>query len=682
MKYDSWNIAGYDTKLLGPIANSGISPLAGAVLLSRGYDTPEKASGFLKGTPLLDPFLLPDMEIAADRVRQAVRQKETVAIYGDYDVDGITATCLMTEFIRDLGLSCVYYIPSRIDEGYGLNALAITRLCNQGVNLIITVDCGVTAIEEIELAKSLGMDVIVTDHHECAKLLPGAAAVVNPHRQDSRYPSPHLAGVGVAFKLACAVSGDEETLLSKYCDLLCLGTIADVMPLTGENRMMVCRGISALKTTKRAGLRMLIKESGVEKISSDTVSFFLAPRINAAGRMGKADEAMALLLETDEEEAWNQARVLCALNQERRRIEQEICDEAENMLAQNPQEGIIVLASENWHQGVVGIVASRLSQKYRRPCFLICLEGDLGKASARSWGGFNIYAALEESSSLLEAYGGHEMAAGFTIARDQIGAFREKIQEFMSRQERAVSDSLQIDCSIEDPELLSFENIKGLDILDPCGSGNPQPLFFMDRAVVESVLPVGGGKHLKLRISKAGKSFDAIFFSMTALQSGVAEGDLVELAFCPQINEFRGKCTVQLQLTDIRPEQGALAVMNLEFGLYQKHASGCRLDEREAKALTPAREEFAAVWRYLKIHAANGQMKEELGCLSRKIARAAGLSCSLMRTRICLDVFEEHRLIYLQTDGNFVHIQLSRNIKKVDLEKSRILIDLANQKRR
>ena len=627
LKYGTWNVSSYRPADVRVMVEAGFSPLTAAVMCSRGYTELNAARDFLAANePLSDPFTLLDMDKAARRVRRAIDRREQICVFGDYDVDGITATCLLTDFLRRQGARVVSYIPARLEEGYGLNEMALHSLREQNVQLIVTVDCGITANDEAALCRALGMELVITDHHECKSELPEAVAVVDPHRLDQPQPASELAGVGVAFKLACAIGGDTASLLREYCDFLCLGTVADVMPLTGENRTMVAEGLKSLENPKRVGLAALMAECGVGhgRITAGTIGYTLAPRINAAGRMGQVDVATELFLTTDAQRAVELAAELCRMNRKRQEIEAEIYREAASMLPTGGRPEAIVLASERWHQGVVGIVASRLAEEYNCPAFLICLDGDKGKASSRSHGGFNLFAAMRTLSPLLESYGGHELAAGFTIRRENIDAFRAQITE-LARAFRASGEcqsALEIDCEIP-PRLLTLENVAALDELEPCGVGCPRPVLALRGFRVEELTEVGGGKHLRLRLTSGRHSWVAIFFSTTARLAAVSVGDRVDLAFTPQINEYRGQRMVQLNLVDIRPDESARSAQDEARTLYARHRAGDALSMAEAEELLPCRKDFIAVWRYLTAHAENGWLQEEAGCLSRKIARYA-----------------------------------------------------------
>ena len=682
MKYGSWNVSSYESEAVNRLCAAGFSPLAARVLCSRGYATPEAAAAFLRcDVPLYDPFLLRDMEPAVDRIQKALWRDEKIAVYGDYDVDGITATCLLVSFLRRRGGQCVSYIPGRLEEGYGLNEAAIRQLHREHVDLIVTVDCGITATQEAKLCRTLGIDLIITDHHECKQELPEACAVIDPHRPDRTYPHADLSGVGLAFKLAAALCGNQKQLLEEYGDFVCLGTIADVMNLRGENRTFVSVGLRVLARARRVGIAALLKECGCEadRITASTVGYVLAPRINAAGRMGKVELATELFLTDDPSCAAKKASALCWLNRQRQTIEGEIYRDAVSRLGQDAAPGAIVLAGENWHQGVVGIVASRMAEEYACPTFLICLDGEKGKASSRSYGGFNLFAGLTTLSPLLESYGGHELAAGFTIRRDKIDAFRAEITRLATAFAASgdAKSALEIDCDVS-PQLLTLENVEALSQLEPCGNGCPRPVFCMEQLRIEQLSEVGGGKHLRLRLRlDDGQSNTAIFFSTTARQAAVALGDYVDIAFTPQINEFRGMRTVQLNLVDLRPCRKEREANQQEAAAFSRCHQRQPISAEEARLLYPSRAEFIMVWQYLISHNTNGILVENAECMCRKISSSAGRACSLMRTRVCLEAFHELGLIELLPHPKYLHIHITSDGTKVDLNQSSVLRYLA-----
>ena len=403
MKFEKWQIPTVSAEAVRRLTEAGYPYLVSAVLVSRGITTAADAAAFLaqEHSLIYDPRLMRDMDRAVGRISRALADGERMAVFGDYDVDGITATVILVDYLKNRGADCLHYIPRRIEDGYGLSCDAIAALRKKGVSLLITVDCGITGVEEVAFARFLGMDVVITDHHECKETLPDAVAVVDPHRPDCSYPFKHLAGCGVALKLVLALAGPdrEEALVSRYCTLAAVGTVADVMQMSGENRTLVSRGLASIDHSDFIGLHALLQEAGLSEkaVTSVQIGFVLAPRINAAGRMGEADKAAELLLSSDPAEAARLARELCALNRERQSVEQEIYAQALEMIEHLPEEEryALVLSSDAWHQGVVGIVASRLSEKYACPSFMIHLSDGVGKGSCRSWGGFNLFAALE-----------------------------------------------------------------------------------------------------------------------------------------------------------------------------------------------------------------------------------------------------------------------------------------------
>lgn len=562
MKYEKWDISEPSPEATEVLCRGGIPPLVAHILSARGTDGLDDAISLLNGepNPFHDPFLMSGMEEAVIRIKQAIERNEHVAIYGDYDADGITASCLLGSYLCSRGLErCNIYIPDRVDEGYGLNQPAIKNLARTGVTLIVTVDCGVTAVDEAEFAKALGVDLIITDHHECMDALPAAAAVINPRRPDCAYPYKSLSGVGVAFKLVCAMEKDRppEDLLEVYGDLVALGTIADVMPVTGENRSLIRHGMDTIRNGTRPGLHKLINECGIkpEKLKCSNISYLIAPRINAAGRMGRVSCAVALLLENDPYKATSLAEELCRMNIERRQLEKEIHDNALELLESQPPGLPIVLASEGWSPGVVGIVAARLAEQYRVPAVMVCLSEGKGKGSCRSFGGFNIFDALSHCSDVLDGFGGHALAAGMSIDAPRLGEFRQRLWDYYQSgraSEFPAQNTLNIDLSLNDPGLLTMPNVESLSTMEPYGAGNLQPLLCIENAELAGIYAIGGGAHTRLRIRKARETFDCVFFSVGESELGLNPGNRVDIAFSPQINEYKGKKSVQLVLQDVR----------------------------------------------------------------------------------------------------------------------------------
>ena len=675
MKFQKWHIADPHPEAAARLTAAGYPCLVSAVLASRGIGTAEEAAAFLEHEQRLtySPFLMADMDKAVARVQQALADHEKIAVFGDYDVDGITATCILVDYLQGRGADVVHYIPRRIEDGYGLSCDAIEGLYRKGARLLITVDCGITGVEEVDFANSLGMDVVITDHHECKETLPRAAAVVDPHRPDCPYPFKHLAGCGVALKLALALGGPdrEEALFSRYCTLAAIGTVADVMQMSGENRTIVSRGLAAIEHSDFIGLHALLKEAGLagREITSVQIGFVLAPRINAAGRMGAADKAAELLLCSDPAEAERMARDLCALNRERQNVEQTIYSQAEEMIARLPDRdrSALVLESSRWHQGVVGIVASRLSEKYSRPSFMIHLNGATGKGSCRSWGGFNLFAALESCKDLLLGFGGHELAAGFTIEEGNIPAFRQRMNDYARsfRGGEAPVSVLDVDVAITHPSAVTLEELEALSALEPYGSGNARPVFCLLGATLLRTQNVGQNRHLKLRLGKGSAQFDGIFFSTVAEDCGCKAGDRVDAAFYLQINEFRGSRTVQLQMVDLRPSLCASGREQESLDLTARCTMHQPIPARDARRLLPTRDQFAAAWRFLERTVPEDGLTAGWLPLLRALAAELGRAEPFPRAALCLAVFAERGLLTMERQEDDVTIRLHRGQKVV-----------------
>ena len=686
MKFQKWNIPPARKDAVAALMDDGYPYLVAAVLASRQVTTGEEAAVFLERDQFLthSPFLMKDMDRAVERINTALERREKIAVFGDYDVDGITATCIVADYLRSRGAACLHYIPRRMEDGYGLGNEALLSLHQQGVSLVVTVDCGITGVEEVAYAAALGLDLVITDHHECREELPAAKAVVDPHRPDCTYPFPHLAGCGVALKLVLALGGPdrEEALFSRYCTLAAIGTVADVMPMSGENRTIVSRGLATIEHSDFLGLHALLKESGLagKPITSVQIGFVLAPRLNAAGRMGAADLAADLLLTDDAQQAQTLARELCELNRERQNVEQSIYAQALEMAEALPEEqrSALVLASPQWHQGVVGIVASRLSEKCSCPSFMIHLSGGVGKGSCRSWGGFNLFAALEHCSDLLLGFGGHELAAGFTIREENIPAFRERMNDCARTYcggEAPVS-SLDIDVCIDRPGSITLQEVEALDLLEPYGSGNTRPVFCLRGVTLESLQSVGQNRHLKLRLSKGSAQFDAIFFSACAQTCGVAAGNRVDAVFYLQVNEFRGSRSVQLQMIDLRPSLCPSGREEESLRLAQRCMKGEKLLPRDAVRLLPSREQCASLWRsLLRAVPEEGLQAYYLPCL-RELAGSLPGAEPFLRAAFGLEIFAERGLLDLTHTGDEVFLRVNRQSAKVCLENSAYLRQL------
>ena len=536
----------------------GISNLLAKILVNRNLTKKEDIDLFLKPTrhDFHNPYLMPDMALAVDRIIKAINNKEKILIYGDYDVDGITSITVVKNFLLERGANVTQYIPNRLNEGYGLNKDAIKKISDDGINLIITVDCGISGIEEVDYANSLGLEVIVTDHHEVGEVLPNAIAVVDAKRKDSTYPFRELAGVGVGFKLIQAIAQRlelEEKEYLKYLDIVCIGTISDIVPLVDENRVIAKLGLKLVEVTKNVGLKALLEASGYKKIDSFTVSFGLAPRINACGRMGKEKEALNLFLTQDENEAKKIALRLNEYNKERQDIEKRIYEDAVNNIEKSEKnKQVLVLGSEKWHHGVIGIVASKITDLYFKPSILICFEEDEGKGSGRSIPGFDLYESLTNCSENLEKFGGHSMAVGVTLKKENFEKFKEEFEKYA--QNSNICDIIPI-IKIDEEITLEDINIKAveeLNMLEPFGEANKMPLFMYKNLKIHSIRTLSEGKHIKLALKDNNFYIDSIGFNLGHLAEEYQIGDKVDVVGSLEINRFNGRESVQINLKDLR----------------------------------------------------------------------------------------------------------------------------------
>lgn len=555
-----WEINEENKQLIDKISNEfNISKLVANIIVNKGLTESNEIEVFLnpRRSDFHDPFLMPDMEIATSRIIKAINNEEKVAIYGDYDVDGITSSTVLKRFLKDRGLETDVYIPNRLNEGYGLNEEAIREISEKGYTLIVTVDCGITGNKEIELANSLGIETVVTDHHEPAEKLPKALAVVDCKRKDNKYPFNGLAGVGVAFKLIQAISiklGIKEEEYLKYLDLVCVGTISDIVPLVDENRTISKLGLRLVKQTRNVGLKVLLDSIGYQRIDSNTISFGVAPRINACGRMGHEKEALQLFLTNNIEEAKKITQNLNQYNLERQEIEKRIFNEVQEMM-QNPEEQklpCIVLGGENWHHGVIGIVSSKITDMYFKPSILLCFEDNLAKGSGRSIQGFDLHEALEECSTYIKQFGGHSMAVGITIEKNNFEKFKEELEEYGTRKNvDSIVPVIKIDEKIQLQDI-SIKDIKDLELLEPFGEGNKMPLFQISNLKIESIRALSEGKHLKMTLKDDNKFIDTIGFNMGSLSSEYPIGTKIDVVGNLEINNYKGMENIQVNLKDIR----------------------------------------------------------------------------------------------------------------------------------
>ena len=554
-----WECYAVDENKVNELVNKfGISGILARILVNKNITQKDEIDLFMNPTrkDFHNPFLMPDMEIIVDRVLQAIEQKEKIMIYGDYDADGITSITVLKSFLEERGLEVASYIPNRLDEGYGLNKTALKKIYDDGYRLIITVDCGISGIEEVDYANSLGMEVLITDHHEPAETLPKAVAVVDAKRKDNKYPFNQLEGVGVVFKLIQAISIKldlEEKEYLKYLDIVCIGTISDIVPLIDENRVIAKLGLKLIAQTKNIGLKALLEVIGFKNIDSTTISFGVAPRINACGRMGDEQVALDLFLEKDYDKAKELAIKLNEYNIERQTIEKSIFDEATEKIEKNEKDkACIIVGSEGWHHGIIGIVASKVTEMYFKPSILICFEGNDGKGSGRSIPGFDLHDALTECSDYLEKFGGHSMAVGVTVSRDKFELFKNKFEEYAKSHDiDKIIPVINIDSELSLKDI-DIDSVKSLQKLEPYGEANKMPVFMIRNLKINSIRALSEGKHLKLTLKDDGYMINAIGFNMGNLSNEYLIDDKVDVIGNLDINSFNGNDSIQLILKDIR----------------------------------------------------------------------------------------------------------------------------------
>jgi single-stranded-DNA-specific exonuclease len=702
---------------------NNISEISASLLYNRGFHTAEDASRFLNFNDVVmhSPLLLKDVEKAVARISEALENNERIAIFGDYDVDGVTSVTMLYLYLHNLGADIGYYIPNRIGEGYGLSREAINLLHNKGVSLIITVDTGITAVDETEYAKSLGIDIVITDHHECQEIIPDAAAVVNPHQSDCQYPFKSLAGVGVIFKVICAFEiinfGDRnneaeavKSIYYRFADLAAIGTIADVMPIIDENRIIVKFGLEMITKTKRIGLLALMEAASLgsnpnvravvpdnkpkaekqRKINSTYIGFTIAPRINAAGRISSASKAVELLLADDVDTAWELAYELCEINYQRQVEENKIADEAykniENELDLNSQN-VIVIEDDEWLQGVVGIVSSKVTEKYGLPSILISFDGaangvqsglDLGKGSGRSIKGFNLVDALSHSKDTLVKYGGHELAAGLTVRRKDVDAFRTKINEYANQilTEEDLCYTIEADREINISSA-TLDLAKELSILEPFGNMNPTPNFIMRNLKVLRAYLIGGGNHTKFVLEQNGLTINAVMFHRSYLALNIKENDVIDVLFTLEVNKFNNTESVQMILQDVKLSDDYISYFKDETALYQSFNMGEAID---ADDIIPTREDFVTVYTLLRkeFRIGNDMMTETE--IYHMLSAQKSPHIRLAKLKIILDILNELKICTVrEVSPGIYQYDIYFNSEKTNIEKSSILKKLKNQ---
>ena len=708
-----------DTAIRNLAKETGLSSILSTLLYTRGYRTASEVQGFFRqeAACLHDPFLLSDIVPAVERIALALERGERIAIYGDYDVDGVTSVSLLYLYLKSRGADVGYYIPSRMREGYGLSKPAIDRLKERGVELMITVDTGITAIEEVAYAKSLGIEIVVTDHHECREELPKACAVVNPHRADDRYPFKELAGVGVVFKLVCAFEMTQcrkagfsemegvERICREYADLVAIGTVADVMPVVDENRLIIAFGLKLLENTKRPGLRALMdaasgnrnehtKYPKKRKINSSFIGFTIAPRMNAAGRVSNASIAVELLLAEQEREAVALAEQLCELNLTRQVEENRISELAYQKIDQTfdpKNDRVIVIDDDTWQQGIIGIVSSRITEKYGLPSILISFDGatngvptqsDVGKGSGRSIKGMNLVEALIDSEDLLARFGGHELAAGLSIQRSNIDAFRRKINAYAASclSEEALSVSLDADYEVQMQDL-TMTLAREISAMEPFGASNPIPNLILRDLHIVRVIPLAGGKHTKLILEKDGTEMVGLWFGTTPTQMPFEVGNLVDVLFQLNINEFQNTVSLQLIIQDIHFSESYVQEYLRHAERYEEIRAGAEYTEEEQ--VLPCRDDIAVVYTALRREYRMGHSVFPLRRLLSMLHVQGARELNYIKLKFIIRIMQELQICGITETSEDVYVfEFRYQPTKTNIEKSSILRKLKTQLRK
>ena len=720
-KEKKWNIRQKDassSQAVSKIASElHLHTVVAQLLYDRGYQTPEAARQFVRMETemLCNPMQLKDIEKALDRIELAIAQNHKILIYGDYDVDGVTSVCTLFLYLKSVGAEVQYYIPSRSGEGHGVSCASIEKFAKEGVKLIITVDTGITAIEEVEFAKTIGVDFIITDHHECHGQLPSARAVVNPHRPDCPYPFKELAGVGVVFKLICALHCRisrkpmiecVRDVMDNYGDLVAIGTIADVMPIIGENKLIVARGLQMLQKTERVGIIALMEAAAMThvrkigggpvykkkpKINSAYIGYTLAPRINAAGRIRNASIAVELFLTNDYAVADELALILCEANKERQAEENRIMQEAFAIIEEKhnfENDPVIVLESDTWHHGVIGIVSSRITEKYGLPSILISFDGcdpdahsfdDMGKGSGRSVHGLNLVEALFCCSELLPKFGGHELAAGLSIRRGDVPAFCKSVNAYA--REKLSSSPIETVVEADGEITLSDVNMTvatDLQLLEPYGAGNPMPTFMIRNLTIKDITPVTGGKHSKVVFSDDNANVVGMCFSYPASHLSIFKGEKADVLFTIDINDYNGKKTVQMIVKELRTSDAQKQKDAYERKRFAEIWSGAHFAKEEN--ILPTREDFAAVYCFVRHCVRCGEDELTHHSILLHLYDNPAISVNYIKLKCIIRILQEMNVLGIdEIREEYYHFTLHFNDEKVDLEKSNILRRLRSQ---
>ncbi len=645
-------------------------PLFTAMLLTvRGITEPEDIQRFFSDdAELYDPFLIKDMDRAVKRIKQAVTSYEKICVYGDYDCDGITSTAIVYSYLESVCANVMYYIPDRDEEGYGMNINAVDKLKSDGVKLILTVDNGISAIDEISYADSLGIDVVVTDHHKPLDILPKAVAVVNPHRNDDTSPFHDYCGAGIALKLVIALENNQTAALENYSELAALGTVADIVPLVDENRMIVKLGMKNMQNTERVGISAMIETASISKINSGALGYRFAPRINASGRLGSAYDALSLLLTENEDEAYKTAGLLNSLNSERQSIELEIYERIEESLRKSQDiinDRITVISSEGWHPGVIGIVSSKITEKYGKPTLIISETPGICKGSGRSISGFSLVDAIFACSKYLEKFGGHPMAVGFSIKRENINDFRKAINDYAYKLDKMPLASIKLDCNLN-CEAIKPDMVYQLRMFEPFGCGNPKPIFGIKNMRLEKITPVGNGNHLKLSVTRGKARLTLMKFSSSREEFTYFEGDILDFAVSLDVSVYMGKEELSFTVKDIKLSDFDNERAMYDIQLYEAYKNGKNIGKLDEGRL-PERSEFAALYRYIR------KADRGIYSLDSLCTRIFPKSHDVFKLLIILDIMKELYLINYTRECDIINVTLRDVDGKVDINASRIL---------
>lgn len=676
MNWKRWEVAALNKDRAAQLAEQYAIPYFLAMMLEiRGFHTREQLEGMLGSAELSDPLLMKDMDKAVERIRRAIENFERIAVYGDYDADGVTSTSMVFTYLEAVGADVIYYIPQREGEGYGMNCNAVHRLHEQGVKLIVTVDNGISSIEEVALAKELGIDVVVTDHHRPHEILPDAYAVVDAYRNDDTSPFKDFSGAGVALKLLIALEdGNAAEILEEYADLAALGTVGDVVPVVGENRLLVQAGLRSIQQRTRPGVSALQDECFTgRELTATNLAFTIIPRLNATGRMGSPDKAVHLLCCEDEDEAASLAQEICEDNDRRREVEADILAEAIAEIDRDPMlqySRVMVVSGHGWHHGVIGIVAARITERYGKPCFVVSEDGEWAKGSGRSVEGFSLFQAVTYCKDILERFGGHPMAAGVTLKAEYVAEFRRLLNEYAAKYcPEMPAQCIELDCRLN-PATLSVDMPRDLQRLEPFGSGNAQPLFGLFHMELREIVPVGGGNHLRLVCQKQGAFVNCMRFGVTAEDFPFEVGDRIDLAVSLDVKEYRGEDRLTITVRDIRLSGLDDLEQIHSYRVYENFLRREPMTHAQCAVLAPTREELAAIYRMLAaLRGKSFGVESALGALRQQNITAGKLL-------FCLDIMQERGLIDCHVTGGKIQAALLRQSGKVDIMASSVLAEL------